>query len=112
MPPKGFDKSMNFQLLALTKEDSIILVKRPLKNIMNNQIKEPRSMGISADSLFDCLQTDIKTGKYCLLFLFAEKALAKQFLQSLKREGNVLQNNLAVIVVDESHTVKTWTRKR
>ena len=69
-------------------------------------------MGISARSLSGCLQTDIESRKYCLLFASAEEALAKCFLQSLKREGNTLHNNLTAIVVDESHTVETWTGKR
>ena len=110
--PTGFGKSMIFQLLALMKEDSVILVICPLKSIVKDQIKEASSMGISAGSLSDCLQTDIENGKYSLLFASAEEALEKRFLQSLKREGNVLHDNLAAIVVDESHTVETWTGKR
>ena len=69
-------------------------------------------MEISAGSLSDCLQTDIVSGKYRLLFASAEEALAKSFLEVLKREGNLLHDNLAAIVVDESHTVETWTGKR
>ena len=69
-------------------------------------------MGISAGSLSDCLQTDIVSGKYRLLFASAEEALAKSFLEALKREANSLHDNLAAIVVDESHTVETWTGKR
>ena len=52
------------------------------------------------------------SGKYRLLFASAEEALAKSFLEALKREGNKLRDNLAAIVVDESHTVETWTGKR
>ena len=100
--PTGFGKSLIFQLLALVH----------LKSIVNDQIKEASSMGISAGSLSDCLQTDIVSGKYRLLFASAEEALAKSFLEALKREGNSLHDNLAAIVVDESHTVETWTGKR
>ena len=110
--PTGFGKSMIFQLLALMREDSVVLVICPLKSIVNDQIKEASSMGISAGSLADCLQTDIESGKYRLLFASAEEALAKSFLEYLKREGNPLHDNLAAIVVDESHTVETWTGKR
>lgn len=67
---------------------------------MNDQIKEASSMGISAGSLSDCLQTDIVSGKYSLLFASTEEALAKSFLDALKREGNLLHDNLAAIVVD------------
>ena len=96
--PTGFGKSMIFQLLALTKEDSVILVICPLKSIVNDQIKEASSMGILAGSLSHCLQTDIESGKYCFLFASVEEALEKRFLQSLKREGNALHDNLAAIV--------------
>ena len=96
--PTGFGKSMIFQLLALTKEDSVILVICPLKSIVNDQIKEASSMGILAGSLSHCLQTDIESGKYCFLFASVGEALEKRFLQSLKREGNALHDNLAAIV--------------
>ena len=110
--PTGFGKSLIFQVLALMKEDCVILVICPLKSIVNDQIKESSSMGISAGSLSDCLQSDIESGKYRLLFASAEKALSKTFLDSLKKEGNSLHDNLAAIVVDECHTVETWTGKR
>ena len=92
----GFGKSLIFQLLALVNDDHVVLVICPLKSIVNDQFKEASSMGISAGSLSDCLQTDI----------------AKSFLEALKREGNSLRDNLAAIVVDESYTVETWTGKR
>ena len=49
--PTGFGKSMIFQLLALMKEDCVVLVICPLKSIVNDQIKEASSMGILAGSL-------------------------------------------------------------
>lgn len=110
--PTGFGKSMIFQLLALMKEASVVLVICPLKSIVNDQIKEASSMGISAGSLADGLQKDIESGKYCLIFASGEEALSKNFLESLKREGSPLHDNLAAIVVDESHTIETWTGKK
>ena len=38
--PTGFGKSLIFQVLALMKEDCVILVICPLKSIVNDQIKE------------------------------------------------------------------------
>ena len=102
--PTGFGKSLIFQVLALMKEDCVILVICPLKNIVNDQIKKSSSMGISASSLSYCLQSDIESGKYRLLFASAEEALGKSLLDSLEKEGNALQDNLTAIVVDESHT--------
>ena len=105
--PTGFGKSLLFQLLALVNDDHVVLVICPLKSIVNDKIKEASSMGILAGSLSDCLQTDIVSGKYRLLFASAEEALAKSFPEALKRQGNSLHDNLAAIVVDESHTVET-----
>ena len=70
--PTGFGKSLIFQLLALVNDDYVVLVICPLKSIVNDQIKEASSAG----SLSDCLQTDIVSGKYRLLFASAEEALA------------------------------------
>ena len=88
--PTGFGKSLIFQRLALVNDDHVVLVICPLKSIVNDQIKEASSMGISAGSLSDCLQTDIVSGKYHLLFTSAEEALAKSFLEVLarKQHGN------------------------
>ena len=53
--PTGFGKSLIFQVLAPMKEDCVILVIFPLKSIVNDQIKDSSTMGISAGSLSDCL---------------------------------------------------------
>ena len=68
-------------------------------------------MGISAGS--DCNLLDIENGKFQLLFASAEEVLQnKGFLSSLKNEKTVFHQNLAAVVVDESHTIETWTGKR
>lgn len=70
-------------------------------------------MGISASSFSDCLQTDIMSGKYTVCFLLLlKKHSPKVSSRSLKGEGNSLRDNLTAIVVDELHTVETWTGKR
>ena len=45
--PTGFGKSLIFQLLALVNDDHVVLVICPLKSIVNDEIKEASSMGIS-----------------------------------------------------------------
>ena len=62
--PTGFGKSLIFQLLTLVNDDHLVLVICPLRSIVNDQIKEASSMGISAGSLSDCLETNIVSGKY------------------------------------------------
>ncbi|XP_068731882.1 uncharacterized protein [Montipora capricornis] len=54
---------------------------------------------------------DVQVGKFQLLFSSAENALDKEFLEILKKNSR-FQSSLAAIVVDESHTVETWTGKR
>jgi len=69
----GFAESLIFQVLALAKEGSVVLVICPLKSIVKDQIMEATSMGISAGSLSDCLLTDVESEKYRLLFASAEE---------------------------------------
>ena len=102
--PTGFGKSLIFQLLALVNDDYVVLVICPLKSIVNDQIKEASSMGISAGSLSDCLQTDIVSGKYRLLFASAEEALAyidcvnRVLCHNMySRNGNSLHDNLELV---------------
>ena len=80
--PTGFGKSLIFQLLALVNDDHVVLVICPLKSIVNDQIKEASSMAISAGSLSDCLQTDIVSGKYRLLFVFEKPVISSGLLES------------------------------
>ena len=111
--PTGFGKSLIFQLLVLTRKEACVLVICPLKSIIQDQILEATSMGISAGSLSDCNLLDIENGKFQLLFASAEEVLQnKGFLSSLKNEKTVFHQNLAAVVVDESHTIETWTGKR
>ena len=57
-------------------------------------------------------QGDIDSRKYHLVFASAEDALQrKEFVASLKRDSSPFHNNAAV-VIDECHTIKTWTGKR
>ena len=106
--PTGFGKSMIFQLLALTKEDSVILVICPLKSIVNDQIKEASSMGILAGSLSHCLQTNIENGKYRLFLLLLKKhSRNASFNPSRGKETRF--TTISLLLLDESHTVETWT---
>ena len=72
--PTGFGKSLSFQVLTRAKEDCVVLVICPLKSIVKDQIMDATSMGISAGSLSDCLLTDVKKGKYHVVFASATEA--------------------------------------
>ena len=86
--PTGFGKSLIFQVLVRVKEiltgkTSIVLVVCPLKSIVQDQIAEASSMGLTAVSLADNRLEDIENAKYQLVFASAEEVLSKSFLLSL-----------------------------
>ena len=69
-------------------------------------------MGLSAVALTSARLEDVERGNYRLIFASAEEVLAKPFLASLKKTDTPFHQNLAAIIVDESHTVETWTGQR
>ncbi|XP_067056045.1 uncharacterized protein [Acropora muricata] len=93
------------------KEHQTILVVCPLGSIIDDQIKEAKGMGMSAASLPDVTDDELRSGTFQLLFASAEKVIDNRFLDILK-DGTALHRNVAAVVVDECHTVETWTGKR
>lgn len=69
-------------------------------------------MGLTTASLTDCRLEDVEAGKYQPIFASAEEVLSKLFLSLLKRTASPFNQNMCAIIVDESHTVETWTGKR
>ena len=111
--PTGFGKSLIFQLLAVAKKSSIVFVICPLVSVIKDQVLEATSMGLTATAMAEAKQEDIDSGKYQLVFASAEDALQrKEFLASLKLDSSPLHNNLTAVVIDECHTIETWTGKR
>ena len=119
--PTGFGKSLIFQLLVLLEnrnrngqsQTASVLVICPLTSIINDQIMEVESMGLSACNLSEKLAdlTDVEGGKYHIVYSSGESALDKRFLQSLKKD-TVFSRRMVACVVDESHTIETWTGLR
>ena len=70
-------------------------------------------MGLSVCNLSEKLAdlTDVEGGKYHIVYSSEESALDKRFLQSLKK-SNVFSRRTVACVVDESHTIETWTGLR
>lgn len=60
---------------------------------------------------FDCLE-DIRRGKFNIVYASAEAAMNRRFIDSLKSKNFAFNESLAALVVDESHTVETWTGLR
>ena len=109
--------SVIFQLLVQVKEilsgkTACVIVVCPLKSIVLDQMTEASSMGLTAVSLSEASLQDVESGKYQLIFASAEEILEKSFLDRLKKSNTLLHQNLAALIVDESHTVETWTGQR
>lgn len=68
------------------------------------------SLGISCHRLQDI--KELEKSAFQLVFSSAERIMEKDFKNMLKDSSSTLHNNVCIIVVDESHTVETWTGKR
>ena len=124
--PTGFGKSLIFQLLVLTKSEmsrvaqertrrkSCVLVVTALTSIIHDQILEVKSMGMNACSLVDELGDlkDVESGIFDIVFASPEAATDKKFLRMLKRASSPFLSSIVACVIDESHTIETWTGLR
>ncbi|KAK3728378.1 hypothetical protein QZH41_018033, partial [Actinostola sp. cb2023] len=115
--PTGYGKSLIFQTLALVAQQrrgfGFVVVVTALQSIINDQIAEAQSLGLSACSLAEKLESldDITSGKHSIVFASAECATDRRFLQALKK-SSLFRDNLVALVIDESHTIETWSGLR
>ena len=111
--PTSLGKSLIFQLLMLLEnrnrnghtQTASVLVICPLTSIINDQIFEVESMGLSACNLSEKLAdlTEVEGGKYHIAYSSAESALDKRFLQSLKKD-TVFSRRMDLPVWSMNHT--------
>ena len=73
----------------MSKEFACVLVICPLRSLIEDQIKEEKSMGLTANSLPEASLADVRVGKFQLLFSSAENALDKEFLEILKKNSKL-----------------------
>jgi superfamily II DNA helicase RecQ len=115
--PTGFGKSLIFQVfvearaIVLHREVSVLVIS-PLVSVVQDQILEAESLGITCRALKDVTFKDSTTCTPQLIFASAEEVKGKAFQQILKDPKSSLNISLELIVVDESHTVETWTGER
>lgn len=115
--PTGFGKSyiyQNFSEITNSLNDpSVVLVISPLASIIKDQIisLNSKTPGIAAE-LPLLTPEELKECSFKILFSSAEDTLQKKFTEELKSSASLLNKNLALIVVDETHTVETWSGKR
>lgn len=115
--PTGFGKSLIFQLLIkvneiITKNKQYVIVVCPLESIIDDQIEEASIIGLNARALKDVSPQELESGDFQLLFGSAEQVLRERFLAAIKKKSTPFYENLAAIIVDECHTVETWTGRR
>ena len=55
---------------------------------------------------------ELKESVFNIMFSSAELVMEKTFKNVFKDSSSLLHKNVCGIVVDESHTVETWTGKR
>ena len=113
--PTGYGKSLIFQSFVVAKEllenaKACVVVICPLTSIIQDQIAEAKSLAITCVSLQDI--EEIKESTFQLVFSSAERVMEKDFKNLLKDNSCLLHKSICGIVVDESHTVETWTGRR
>ena len=115
--PTGFGKSLIFTVFTLAREQSIsaktcVVIVAPLKSIIDDQIAEMESLNCKAMELTSENMASIITNPPQFLYCTAEKAIEKTFLDALKDNNTALHEAVPAIVVDETHTVESWTGRR
>ena len=121
--PTGFGKSMIFTVFGLAKsfgrdsefinsEESTVVVISPLKSLISDQLAELESIDCSATELSGETLQQIVENPPCFVYATAEQALEDRFLKAVKDPKGKLHQKISLIVVDESHTVETWSGKR
>ena len=84
----------------------------PLNSIIRDQLDDMERQGYSAvDTSVTSLENICKC-PFKIAFASAELVRKQSFRDILKYKSSPLHQNIVAIVVDESHTVETWTGKR
>ncbi|CAB3976777.1 probable ATP-dependent DNA helicase [Paramuricea clavata] len=119
--PTGFGKSIIFIVYLLAhssfveqtrgSSQSSVLVVSPLKSIICDQVLEVSLFNCSAMELSKETIHQITTSPPQFIYCSAENCINKDFLDMLKDDGSQLHKSVEAIVVDESHTIETWTGK-
>ncbi len=107
--PTGAGKSLCYQLPALFKEGTCLVVS-PLLALMKDQVSQLKSRGIEAEYLSseldeydaEAIYNRCKEGLTKLLYISPERLTNTQFLQ------NIDIIDLSFIAVDEAHCISEW----
>ena len=115
--PTGFGKSLIYQAFVRACDIKLagkasILVISPLNSIIRDQLDDMERQGYSAVDTSVTSLEDLRKCSFKIAFASAEFARRQSFRDLLKDPSSPLHQNVVAIVIDESHTVETWTGKR
>lgn len=107
--PTGAGKSLCYQLPALLKEGTCLVVS-PLLALMKDQVNQLKSRGIEAEYLSseldeydaETIYDRCKEGITKLLYVSPERLTNSQFIQNME------EIQLSFIAVDEAHCISEW----
>lgn len=107
--PTGAGKSLCYQLPALMKEGTCLVIS-PLLALMKDQVSQLKQRGIEAEYLSseldeydaEAVYDRCKDGLTKLLYVSPERLTNTQFLQ------NIEEIQLSFIAVDEAHCISEW----
>ncbi|WP_246262033.1 DNA helicase RecQ [Azoarcus taiwanensis] len=111
--PTGGGKSLCFQIPALLREGTAIVVS-PLIALMHDQVSALVEAGVSAAFLNSSLdietartvERDLHEGRLDLLYVAPERLMTPRFLDQLDHLRDTRQ--LALFAIDEAHCVSQW----
>ena len=115
--PTGYGKSRIYQAFSQitdtsTGGNSLVLVVAPLMSIIQDQLSTLERLNYPGADLKNVDEKALNDCKFKILFGSAEEVLSKSFQNLLGNKDSTLHQTLSLIVVDESHTVETWSGKR
>lgn len=114
--PTGFGKSMIFTVFGIAKKNIIkspvsVLIICPLKSIVADQLDQLKGICSAAELTNEKFGNTLKDPPE-FIYCSAEQALETRFLDALKDQNSKIHQRMSAVVVDESHTVETWTGMR
>ena len=114
--PTGYGKSLIYQALLLVFDnlnnslEHVVVVVSPLVNLMKDQVKSLRALGISAVSLSSLEEGEaekVERALFSLVFGTPESWLRNEGWRQIL-SNPIYTEKLCCIAVDEAHVIKHW----